>query len=212
MESTKFLITIPNADNINHLVVFMTGACPLPEGTAGAGWSCLWPCALVYLPIIFPSVVYFSFPDPLAPPTWNYLGYISNQKPSAIFKITKLKRMNAVNGGVPMGGFAFSQPIVSHVAQIGISVESANTVLQLASDPSVNAESGTTSQLSKFEEFTNKAAENLYNYCSSFSNNAVNFASNPSMANQQFIPMATINEWFVRFMRNLRENPNFWRA
>lgn len=37
VESNKFLITIPNADNINHLVVFMTGLCPLPEGMAGAG-------------------------------------------------------------------------------------------------------------------------------------------------------------------------------
>ncbi len=37
VESNKFLITIPSADNINHLVVFMTGLCPLPEGMAGAG-------------------------------------------------------------------------------------------------------------------------------------------------------------------------------
>lgn len=163
------------------------------------------------------SAVYFSFPDPLAPPTWNYLGYISNQKPSAIFKITKLKQMTTTNGNL-IGGdsgavssFGFSQPIVSHVAQIGISIEPEAAILQLASDPSVNAESNGTSQLTKFEEFTNKAAENLFNYCSSFANNAVYFANNPAVAGQQFIPIATINEWFQRFMRNLKQNPNFWR-
>ena len=192
VENNKFLITIPEADNINHLVVFMTGSCPLPDGTAGA--------------------VYFSFPDPLAPPTWYYLGYISNQKPSAIFKITKLKQM-ATNGNMGDGGMGFGliQPIISHVAQIGISVEPQNTVLQLTSaDPSVNV-TGSGSQLSKFEEFTNKAAENLFNYCSSFANNAMYFASNGAMSNQQFVPLITINEWYQRFMRNLKQNPNFWR-
>lgn len=37
VETSKFLITIPEADNINHLVVFLTGLIPLPDGTAGAG-------------------------------------------------------------------------------------------------------------------------------------------------------------------------------
>ena len=39
VENNKFLITIPEADNINHLVVFMTGSCPFPDGMAGAGLS-----------------------------------------------------------------------------------------------------------------------------------------------------------------------------
>ncbi|KAI2809617.1 hypothetical protein BLOT_000766 [Blomia tropicalis] len=193
VETSKFLITIPEADNINHLVVFLTGLIPLPDGTAGA--------------------VYFSFPDPLAPPTWFYLGYISNQKPSAIFKITKLKQM-ATNGAMISSGgmgFSYSQPIISHVAQIGISIEPLNNVFQLTSDPSVNAESGNASQLSKFEEFINKAAENMFNYCSSFANTALYFARNPSTSSQQFVPLATINEWYQRYMRNLKQNPNFWR-
>lgn len=67
------MITIPNADDINHVVVFLTGMVPLPVDMAGA--------------------VFFSFPDPSSPPSWIYLGYICNEKPSAIFKINKLKRM-----------------------------------------------------------------------------------------------------------------------
>lgn len=118
---------------------------------------------------------------------------------------------NFIGGDSVVTSFGFSQPIVSHVAQIGISIEPEAAILQLASDPSVNTETSGASQMSKFEEFTNKAAENLFNYCSSFANNAVYFASNPNMAGQQYIPMATINEWFQRFMRNLKQNPNFWR-
>lgn len=84
------MITIPNADNINHIVVFMTGSVPLPDGMAAAGLY----CKLYYRNNLFCSLVYFSFPDPLSPPTWIYLGFISNQKPSAIFKITKLKQLS----------------------------------------------------------------------------------------------------------------------
>lgn len=34
---TQFLTVIPEADNINHVVVFLTGISPFPEGTAGQG-------------------------------------------------------------------------------------------------------------------------------------------------------------------------------
>jgi hypothetical protein len=36
------VITIPDADNINHLVVFLTGTSPFPEGFGGSGWFPLY--------------------------------------------------------------------------------------------------------------------------------------------------------------------------
>lgn len=36
VEEGKFLLNIPEADNINHIVIFLTGAIPLPGGLAGA--------------------------------------------------------------------------------------------------------------------------------------------------------------------------------
>lgn len=78
MSETQCLTTILEADAINHVVVFLTGAAPLPIGMAG--------------------MVYWSWPDPAAPPNWQLLGHISNSKPSAIFKISNLKKLHELSG------------------------------------------------------------------------------------------------------------------
>lgn len=37
IRETQFVTTILDADNINHIVVFLTGLMPFPEGMAGQG-------------------------------------------------------------------------------------------------------------------------------------------------------------------------------
>jgi len=71
VDATKVVCNVPDADNVNHVVVFMTGAQAFPCGLGGA--------------------VYFSWPA-ASGPAWYFLGFLTNDKPSAIFKVAGLKR------------------------------------------------------------------------------------------------------------------------
>lgn len=115
----QFLINIPEADSINHIVIFLTGTMALPLGMVGS--------------------VYFSWPDPSAPPSWILLGYISNTKPSAIFKISQLKKQDETNTSTSIFGrdsssinsqpSVFGSQPISHIAQIGVDIVSDNVQL-----------------------------------------------------------------------------------
>lgn len=51
------------------------------------------------LSFIFIFSVYFNFPDATGCGVWHYLGYISNEKPSAIFKISKSSQCEFISEG-----------------------------------------------------------------------------------------------------------------
>ncbi|XP_014249734.1 protein OPI10 homolog [Cimex lectularius] len=175
----QFLITIPEADSINHVVVFLTGAVAFPDGFGG--------------------LVYFSWPNSNAPPNWCLLGVITNEKPSSIFKISNLKKDSQPS--LQESGFlAFAQTKISHVAQIGISIETADVVQQ--QHMLLNAE--TTKNQTQFVEFTQKMLESFFNYSASF-------VLTPS-PNEAYVPMKVVEDWYKNFERKLALNPYFWRS
>ncbi|ESO99580.1 hypothetical protein LOTGIDRAFT_141873 [Lottia gigantea] len=177
---TQFMFNIPEADNINHVVVFMTGQTAFPQNLGGA--------------------VYFSWPSPSGATSWILLGHISNNKPSAIFKITKLKGNSILYSS---NTHPFGQSSASHLAQIGISVE---PIEQLAQQTPATASSAT--NVSSFVEFSQKMLENFVNFASSFAVNQSQMVPNPS---ETFVPLSTIPKWFENFKRRLEKNPNFWQ-
>lgn len=69
VDENKAMFTILQPENINHVVVFLTGEVPFEDGF-GASIFLYWP----------------SIDE-----EWQLLGHISNDKPSAIFRITGVK-------------------------------------------------------------------------------------------------------------------------
>lgn len=178
----QFLVTIPDADNVNYVSVFMTGTIPFPEGMAG--------------------LVYFSWPDPDAPPQWQLLGYLSNDKPSCVFKISNLKKNFTVE---PQSGLLqFNQQNISHFAQIGISVETVDLVQQ-----QMSFVDRTASNQTLFTEFSQKMLQNFVNYVSSFAVTQAQMTPNP---NETFVPLSVLQNWYQNFERRLALNPYFWQT
>uniref|UniRef100_A0A1B6LN33 Uncharacterized protein n=1 Tax=Graphocephala atropunctata TaxID=36148 RepID=A0A1B6LN33_9HEMI len=177
----QFLSVVTDADNVNHIVIFMTGQLPFPDGMAG--------------------LIYFSWPDPDAPPNWQLLGYISNDKPSVVFKISGLKK----KADVQRGFLQFMQQTISHNAQIGISVESADVVQQQVS----MLEANKPNTQAQFIEFSQKMLENFINYATSFTITQAQMVPNPS---ESYIPVSAIQNWYQNFERRFAMNPYFWQS
>lgn len=142
--------------------------------------------------------MYWSWPDPNNgnPSKWQFLGHISNSKPSAIFKISQLKKLHELETHETMqfGGSA------SQIARIGISIETEATIAEQT--PATNGDPPTV------YSFGQKMLENFVNFASSFSITQAQMVSNPT---ETYVPLSTLTTWFQNFERRLVSNPNFWK-
>lgn len=91
---------------------------------------------------------------------------------------------------------------ISHVAQVGISVEPLAAVEQQAAALAVQ-------QTNSFIEFAQKTLTNFVNYVSSFSVTQSQMLPNLT---ENYVPLSTIQTWYERFQRRLEQNPNFWKT
>lgn len=176
LSETQFVFNIPDANDINHIVVFLTGVQPFPATHGGA--------------------VYFSLANPTGTAGWQLLGHITNQKPSAIFKIGNLSKAGEVTTNHPFGNVA-----LNHVAQIGISVEPLQTLA--LQTPATNTIPTTADS---FTEYSQRMLENFINYASSFS-----IGSAQMMSTESYVPMRVLQSWYETFQRRLQQNPLFWK-
>lgn len=175
----KFVFNLPDYENVNHVVVFMLGTVPFPVGMGGA--------------------VYFSFPDPASSgQVWQLLGFVTNDKPSAIFKISGLKA--GVGGSHPFGAMSSSPS----VAQVGVSVESLEQLAQ-----QIPVSSAAVSTVDSFMQFTQKMLDSLYNFASSFAVSQAQMTPNPT---ETFVPSSCILKWYENFQRRMTQNPHFWKS
>lgn len=90
---------------------------------------------------------------------------------------------------------------ISHVAQIGISVEPLSII-----EPQAAAVATATSNT--FIDFSQKMITSFLNYVSSFSITQGQMVVNPT---ENFVPLSVVQGWYETFERRLQQNPNFWR-
>ncbi|XP_023335195.1 protein OPI10 homolog [Eurytemora carolleeae] len=179
---TNCVTELVDADSVNHIVIFLTGQTPFPDGMGGA--------------------VYFAWPDPGGVPNWQLLGHISNLKPSAIFRIAKLKGGEASSS---IQNSFTSLASVHHVnAVVGISVEPLAVVE--GQTPAAQTEAA---NVSTFMEFSQKMLENLFNYATSFAASPMDMRQKPG---ESYVPLSCLQQWYTNFERRLQQNPNFWRS
>jgi hypothetical protein len=94
----------------------------------------------------------------------------------------------------------FGLNAISHVAQVGLSIESESVVAQLT--PTISNDVPT------HFEFGKKMLENFMNYASSFTIQQSQMVPNPS---ENYVPLSILNTWFTNFQRRLEQNPGFWK-
>ncbi|EUB64640.1 hypothetical protein EGR_00590 [Echinococcus granulosus] len=176
----RLLLDLPPLGKSNHIVVFLTGQAPFPEGY-GAG-------------------VHFGLVENgLA--NWSYLGYLSNDRPSAIFKVSGLKP-NALKQVVNPFQNISSLPTGNMVtAQVGISLE---PLVELAGQTSAIENSSTSAGVDDEMRFTQFAAENLFHF-------AAGCAKELPGTSEVYVPISAIKRWFETIRRKLLLDPNFWQ-
>ncbi|XP_036608317.1 protein Hikeshi-like [Trichosurus vulpecula] len=147
----KFVFDLPYYQSINHVMVFMLGTVPFPDGMGGS--------------------VYISYPDSSGMPVWQLLGFVKNGKASAIFKISGLK--SGEGSQHPFGAMNITR--TPTVAQIGISVELLDNLAQLTP-----VGSAAVSSVDSFTQFTQKMLDNFNNFTSAFAVSQAQMTPNPS--------------------------------
>eukprot|EP01147_Barroeca_monosierra_P002486 gene2486-5416_t len=178
---TAFTFTVPNIESVNHVAVFLTGELQIPDG--------------------FGASVYLCWPNP--EPSWVLLGYITNQKPSALFRIVNV-RPDMHNPSNPFQAASTSFVSAESVSQIGISIE------PLAEIEQATAASKTRpSKESDMLQFINFAVESLFNFVTSFATDSETIQQYGTK--ETWFPLSALHRWRERLEARLVHNPFFWR-
>lgn len=217
VDSSRFVFDLANPEKINYFTVFLTGQQPFPEN--------------------YGATVYYMGPQS-GNITWKLLGYVSNDKPSAIFKLRvgnsgQLKddeMADASNSGMD------APPALEYnqVAELGISVEPLDSVMyqveqnELSAMPAsapnssgvdslslVKSPSASRSlNVSSLPSLAQALLENFITHVESFSVGVLP----PGVAllslvqtpdvEQLYIPLKAVTEWYSKISNKLKYNPS----
>ncbi|ORZ12392.1 hypothetical protein BCR42DRAFT_483698 [Absidia repens] len=185
VDVNKYVFELSDAQSVNHLVVFLLGTIPFEPGF-GATVHLLWPNK-----------------------DWQLLGGLSNDKPSAIFRINGKTNTSS--------NIMMEAAAASTTATLGISIEPLATVEQhlatlqntaVAKPPTAAA---TAVSMSEVGQMASRVIENLYNYVTSFSVQELPMNGIPlgQLTEHGYLPVHAFQTWYNNLSRKLANDPNY---
>ncbi|EIW53670.1 DUF775-domain-containing protein [Trametes versicolor FP-101664 SS1] len=175
VDETHAIFELPSAGSINHVCVFLLGTAPFPDG--------------------YGATVHFFWPGK----GFQLLGMLSNDKPSAIFRLRGTFSAQTTDAHAVFSGAASDVSPADVTAILGLSIEPLPQIMQeVSSLPSamVKANNNPTADATRLAE---RIVKHLFNYVSSF------VGGNPSAMSPDFlVPMGVIAKWYENFMGKVR--------
>ncbi|KAI0757884.1 hypothetical protein BC629DRAFT_1552792 [Irpex lacteus] len=178
IDETHACFELPVAETINHICVFLLGTVPFPEGY-GATVHLFWPGK-----------------------GFQLLGMLSNEKPSAIFRL---------RGNFSSQGSSSAQAVFSGASTpvADVSLHGVTALLGLAIEPLpqimqevASLQQGQVAQRNNSTDATvlaERIVKHLFNYLSGF-------ASGGPLTPDVAIPMGTIVRWYGSFISKIKNS------
>ncbi|KAJ2187669.1 hypothetical protein GGH19_000762 [Coemansia sp. RSA 1807] len=183
VDVNKYVFELPEAQTINHIVVFLLGTNPFEPGYA-ATVHLLWPNK-----------------------SWQLLGMLSNDKPSAIF------RLKATPGS--------ENNMVGPTAELGISIEPIQAIEQQMQQQQMQqqqmqqqnalvpaGQQPSSVSLQSAKQIAERTLQSLYDYATSFATKPdASMGMFGSGAPVQVLPVKVFEDWYTSFLRKLQRDP-----
>ena len=167
--------------------------------------------------------------------SWRPLGMLSNDKPSAVFKLSMKSTSSSSSSNFPSfnspsGDMEIEIPSDAHNngsnnlwCHIGISIEPINSIMaQLPAATTtpmsavVNSSNALVLKQHSNDDATlavlaKKMVENFMNYMISFSTTAhqISTSSSTASSSASFVPLAKTYEWYDAALKKIKNDPNF---
>ncbi|KAF8128881.1 DUF775-domain-containing protein [Boletus edulis] len=176
VDETHAFFEIPAAEKVNHVCVFLLGTVPFPEG--------------------YGATVHFFWPGKGS----QVLGMLSNEKPSAIFRLRSMfsSASNPASGMSTPSAFttAVSSTTGDVTAILGFAVEPLEAIAAQMAALNASAIGAATRQLDT-GALAERIARHLFNYVSGF-------VPSGGVGPESMVPMGVIARWYESFVGKLR--------
>ncbi|KAJ2498557.1 hypothetical protein GGH96_004223 [Coemansia sp. RSA 1972] len=177
VDVNKYVFELPEAQSINHIVVFLLGTNPFEPGYA-ATVHLLWPNK-----------------------SWQLLGMLSNDKPSAIFRLKATGLENTMVGPTAELGISI-EPIQAIEQQMQQQQQQQQTALVPAGQQPSSV------SLQPAKQIAERTLQSLYDYATSFATKPdASMGMFGSGAPVQVLPVKVFEDWYTSFLRKLQRDP-----